>query len=83
MHAYIDKATALKVGMTHEGTIFGAPMWFEGDPLATGMITGIPKSSIFTPWIWLCDQAFELATWFMLVEQSIQMPCTCTGRIKL
>lgn len=60
---YITKRQALAAGLTHEGTLFGVPAYFESSD--GDIVMGTPKVPILHLWCALCDSLYELASYFL------------------
>ena len=80
-YLYITRAAALDAGLTHEGTLFGVPAWFDGDGDYVSMAT--PKLPILHAWCWLADKCFDLATYFMSADAVLESPISVKRRIPL
>ena len=76
---YITKACALEVGMTHEGTLFGVPAWFQGDDDECSMAT--PKIPALHAWCMFADFCYATAAFFMPSDGVLVSPITVTGPI--
>lgn len=77
---YISKAVALQMGLTHEGSLYGIPAWFDGDDAMT--VGAIPKCPALVIWCKLADLAYELVTYFMSSDSYIVAPIHVKGPIK-
>lgn len=75
---YVTKARAIESGLTHEGTLFGVPAWFDGDG-DTGEAT--PKIPALHLWCIFADWCYEVASWFIPEDGVLYSPITVTGRI--
>lgn len=75
---YVDKATALEIGMTHEGTLYGMPAWLakSGDNF-----NATPKFPITIAWIWPVDRLYDLVSYFMREDQWMETPIRMTRAI--
>jgi hypothetical protein len=76
---YITKARAIESGMTHEGSLFGVPAWFEGDDNECVMAT--PKVPMLNAWCWFADKCFELASLFILSDAVLVSPIAVKNKI--
>jgi hypothetical protein len=76
---YLTKARALESGLTHEGTMFGVPAWFDGDG-DSGMAT--PKLPVLHLWCIFADFFYEMASYFIPSDGVLVSPIYITGRIK-
>jgi hypothetical protein len=76
---YINRIEALKMGCTHEGTLFGVPAWFDSaDPESES----VPKFLPFYYWVQFADWCYETAVIFMRADQTLVSPVYVTGPIK-
>lgn len=80
-YIYITQAAALDAGLTHEGTLFGVPAWFDGDDDHIAMAT--PKIPLLHLWCMLCDGLYEMASTFLGTDEVLRSPITVTRRIPL
>jgi hypothetical protein len=76
---YITRDRAVALGFTHEGSLYGAPSWMipEGDDAGVG----VPKFVPLLAWVFLCEAAADLFTWFMTEDQVLKLPIHVRGRI--
>ncbi len=81
-YLYITRATALDAGLTHEGTLFGVPAWFDGDD-DERISMATPKIPVLHLWCMLCDSLYEMASRFFSEDFVLVSPITVTRRIPL
>ena len=79
-YLYVDKALAIEIGATHEGTFFWVPAWFVGNPDGE-VFNATPKFPICHAWWWLADKFCDLATYCMREDQSFEIPLTVKRKI--
>lgn len=78
---YITKARAIESGLTHEGTLFGVPAWFDGDD--DGQVAmATPKMPVLHLWCMLVDSLMELASYVTPADVMLVSPITVKNRIK-
>lgn len=78
---YITAASAKESGLTHEGTLFGVPAWFDGDD--DGEIAmATPKIPVLHAWCMLADFAYGVAAYFMPSHAILKSPISITRMIK-
>lgn len=78
---YINKETALKVGATHEGWLYGVPVWFVGAPYGNEL-TAAPKVPLLQAWLSFCDVLVEMLTYVMPSDMAIEIPVIVKGPIE-
>lgn len=79
---YVSKSIALANGATHEGRLFGVPVWFYDDPMIGNEVMAAAKFPVTQLWLWLCDGICELLTYFIDEHQVIELPITVKGAIR-
>jgi hypothetical protein len=67
----VRKSTALEWGMTHHGSLFGAPAWVTETEYG---VDAVPKFLPMGAWCWLCDKLYDLATYFLPPGTWIEAP---------
>lgn len=72
---------AIELGMTHEGTFFGVPVWFKLNKLDDDEFNLTPKLWVYWIWIFICDKLYEIATWFMSGDSYLETPMSIKGEI--
>lgn len=76
---YISKSMALDAGLTHEGTLYGVPAWFDGDEHSEDAMA-TPKIPLLHLWCLLGDLVFYLACYLMPPDCEL-VTYTITGKI--
>jgi len=79
---YIPRSRAKANGATHEGHLFGVPVWmFSPNEEGDLTIRATPKSRCLVPWMFLCDKAYDLASMFISEQQELVIPLRVGARI--
>lgn len=78
---YITRATAKAAGLTHEGTLFGVPAWFQGDDEDADVTMATPKVPLLHAWCWLADKFYEFGAMLIPADQVLRSPIHVTGPI--
>lgn len=78
---YITRATAKAVGLTHEGTLYGVPAWFEGDDADSEVTMATPKVPLLHAWCWLADLFYEFGSMLIPADAVLRAPIRITGPI--
>ncbi len=68
---FITKQQALAAGMTHHGSIYGVPAWVRETEYG---LDGAPKFAPAAAWCWLCDKAYDLATYLIPTGSFLEAP---------
>ncbi|WP_127158478.1 hypothetical protein [Xanthomonas arboricola] len=71
-YLYVSEALAIQNGMTHEGSLFGAPAWLRVD--SDEQVTGTPKVPVLHLWCLLVDLGLEMASYFLRDDQMLVSP---------
>lgn len=79
MRLFISKDEALGVGMTHEGTIFGVPVWMANE--GTEVVAACAKFVPFELWLGFCSWLFDALLVFVPSNQELETPIKTKGRI--
>lgn len=77
---YLPRRAAIAYGMTHEGTLFGVPAWMSVGSHDNELLAA-PKVPVLQLWTLLADSVFELITWFMPADWTIESPIHIRKRI--
>ena len=72
-YLFLTKADALEHGLTHEGTLFGIPV-FLGDVTNPESFLAVPKIPILVFWTLLCTKMFEFFASFVSEDIVIKTP---------
>lgn len=76
----ITREDALANGFTHEGSLYGIPVWFQDVDSDTPVCA--PKLYLLTPYCMFMDALFGfVAGVFMREDQYLRTPMTIKGRI--
>ncbi len=76
---YIDRASAIDAGMTHEGRLFGVPAWLRED--SDTQVTASPKVPALHLWCMAVDLVLEIAAAFVQEDLTLESPITLGRRI--
>jgi hypothetical protein len=76
---YITRETAKAAGLTHEGTLFGAPAWFGEHDGELAMAT--PKIPALHAWCWLADKFYEFGAMLIPADAVLRSPIHIKNRI--
>lgn len=71
-YLYVSESLAIENGMTHEGSLFGAPAWVRVD--SDEQVTGTPKVPVLHLWCLLVDLGLEMASYFLRDDQMLVSP---------
>ncbi|MGQ5267446.1 hypothetical protein [Xanthomonas arboricola] len=71
-YLYVSEALAIENGMTHEGSLFGAPAWLRVD--SDEQVTGTPKVPALHVWCLLVDLGLEFGSYFLRDDQMLVSP---------
>jgi hypothetical protein len=72
-YLFITRADALAYGLTHEGTLFGLPVFLGDVDNPTGFLA-VPKIPILVVWTLLCTKMFEFFAHFVDEDTVIKTP---------
>lgn len=79
-YIYINREMARGAGLTHEGTLFGVPAWFDGaDDEEVCMAT--PKVPLLHAWCWLADKFYEFGAYLIPHNCVLRSPIKVTSKI--
>ena len=70
----VSKEDAKAEGMTHEGTLYGIDVYMRLN--GNNEFDALPKVYWLHTWLWLCDAAYFVASWFLLPGCYIDTPMT-------
>ena len=70
---YLTKADAVELGMTHEGTLFGLPVYL-GEVDNPEQFLAIPKIPVLVLWTVLCSKLFDFFAMFCHPDTEIVTP---------
>lgn len=71
---WVTKAAAKNAGMTHEGTLYGIPVYLN--ILNKNDFNAVPKFWPSILWVLLCDVMYDFAAWFVPLDGEIVTPMT-------
>lgn len=77
---YITRDLAKECGLSHEGTLFGVPAWFDGD-VDDDMFIATPKIPALHAWCWLADKFYEFGAYLIPADAVLRSPISITNRI--
>jgi hypothetical protein len=72
-YLYLTRADALAFGLTHEGTLFGLPVYL-GDVTNPDEFLAVPKIPVLVLWTLFCSKAFELMSYFISEDTVVKTP---------
>ena len=80
---YITRATAKAAGLTHEGTLFGVPAWFDGDDSDSDSEVSMatPKVPLLHAWCWLADKFYAFGAMLIPADAVLRSPIHIKNRI--
>jgi hypothetical protein len=72
---WLTKDEAKEAGMTHEGTLYGIPVYL-GDTDNPEAFLAVPKIPLLVLWTLFCNSAFEFFAMFCPDSVEIRVPVT-------
>ena len=78
---YITRDHAKAAGLTHEGTLFGVPAWFEGNDEDSDVTMATPNVPLLHAWCWLADKFYAFGAMLIPADAVLRSPITIKNRI--
>lgn len=77
---YITREMAKGAGLTHEGTLFGVPAWFD-DSDDEDLFMATPKIPLLHAWCWLADKFYAFGSMLIPADAVLRSPIRITNKI--
>lgn len=71
MRFYLPEDEAIENGMTHEGSVYGIPAWFDARETTDSQFAAVMKYPWMEWWATTCEFVYD---------QAVQVACFVTGR---